>query len=412
MKKWPFIISLLVIFGYTTVGFIGSRMRFPLLNRTDIGHMKRYYDYAGVTHAHSVLSTGLGEIDEIVLAANKARCDFLILTDLNITERPENIEGYRDDVLLIWGGEFSFLGGHVLAYGLPEKLPFTGLGEAQLYFNDRLVQGDPVVAGAKLQAEKPSEFFVAAHPYLAQHFWQTLDFNGLSGMEVLNLNSMWQDSLTNHWLNLGWSLFIMPFNPELAYLRVFKEPRRQLTAWDEMLQKRSFVGFAGSDATAKAIPFPGRSVKFPSYAQTFALMKNHVLMTSELTGGAAEDKRKILSSLRDGRFYFSLDLIGNPAGFYFVAEQGAREFLLGSEIKLGREAVRLVADLGEKPDLPFEIVLIRNGQSVFSTNNARLEFETHEPGAYRVIVRVIPTLPPPDGKKWFTWIFSNAIRLK
>jgi hypothetical protein len=231
-------------------------------------------------------------------------------------------------------------------------------------------------------------------------------------MEVINVNSLWHTQISLNKMSLLWSILILPFNPDLAFLRLYVEPNRELSAWDDILNRKNFVGFSGSDATANAIPLPERSFKFPSYTQSFRLTKDHVLLKSELTGSYAEDREKIMDALAHGSFYFSLDLLGNPSGFYFVAQQRHQEFLLGRTLSLSGGPVNLVADLGRDIAIPHEIVLLRNGQKIAGSNTSRLNYEVTEPGAYRVIVRVIPTLPIPDGKKWFTWIFSNAIRVE
>lgn len=403
MKRIPFILILAVIFFYTAIAFIGSGVTFPLITSANRVLNFRFYDYAGITHVHTNLSTGSGTLDKITKAAARARCSFVIITDLNVTQKPENAEGYRNDVLLIWGGEYSYLGGHLLTYNFSDAEPFRGLGQTQVFFNDILHQ--------KARSHKEG-FLVAAHPFLPQHSWEDLLLPGLTGFEVLNLDSIWRGAISQNKLGILWSFLILPFNPDLSYLRLYEEPRRELSIWDSILQKRSFVGFSGSDATANAIPYPKKSFDFPSYAQSFRLTQNHILSKSELTGSFSEDRQKVLESLAHGHFYLSVDIIGDPAGFYFIGEQGKQDYLLGSTLSLKHGPIRLTADLGREINLPHEILLFRNGVKIAASNTDRLQFDVTQPGAYRTTVRVIPTLPVPDGKTWLTWIFSNAIRVE
>src|SRR4051794_32971634 len=106
MKRWLFVFSLIGLFFFITVAFVSSQIGFPLIAPVSPGISHRYYDYSGITHVHSRLSTGSGSLNDITRVAYKAGCNFLIVTDLNQVVRPQNIEGYRDEVLVIWGGEY------------------------------------------------------------------------------------------------------------------------------------------------------------------------------------------------------------------------------------------------------------------------------------------------------------------
>jgi hypothetical protein len=407
VKRWIFTFFIFGIFFFTTVAFVSWQISFPLIPPSSQGLNPKFYDYAGITHVHSNRSTGSGSIIEIAKAAARANCQFVIVTDLNFTGKQNAPEGYHDDVMIILASEYSYMSGHLLTYGFKDSASFKGLGQAQIMFNEYLSQ----------KPRSPSEgILVAPHPFLDHHRFENLDAPGLSGMEIINLNSIWRNEITGRRLNLLWSFLILPFHPDLSYLRIFSEPTQELAAWDRILEKRPFVGFAGSDATANAIPFPQKSFDFPSYAQSFRLMKNHVLLKSELTGLFKEDREKIMDALARGSFYFSLDVIGDPAGFYFIARKTAGkqhgEHLPGQTVILEKYPITLIADIGKNIDLPHEIILYRNGVKVAVSNSSRLTYEARQPGAYRTTVRVIPTLPLPDGKTWFPWIYSNAIRIE
>jgi hypothetical protein len=403
MKRWLFIFIFMSVFFFTAIAFIASEVTFPLIHSTGITLNQKYYDYAGISHAHSSASTGSGSFEEITRAANKAGCKFIVFTDLNPTNLSSEAKGYSDDVLAIWGAEYSYLGGHILAYGLPESNTLVGLGQTQLFFNDLLHQ----------KTRKPDRgFVIAAHPFLPEHSWESLQDPGLTGMEVLNLEEIWRTAVSKGVLSVVWSFIIFPFNHDLAYLRLFHEPSRELHAWDEVLSKRSFVGIGGSDSTANAFLIPDVPFKFPSYERTFRLMKNHILLRSELTGSYSTDREKILRALNHGNFYFSVDLIGDPTGFVFTARKDKKEFLPGETVSQSHATTTFIVDLGRDLNIGHEIVLTRNGVQVANSNGRALTYRTTDEGAYRVTVRVIPTLPIPDGKTWFTWIFSNAIRIE
>jgi hypothetical protein len=283
----------------------------------------------------------------------------------------------------------------------------VGFGQTQLFFNDLLHQ-------KTRKADRG--FVIAAHPFLPEHSWESLQDPGLNGMEVLNLEEIWRTAVSKGILSVAWSFIICPFNHDLAYLRLFHEPIRELRAWDEVLNKRPFIGIGGSDSTANAFPIPDVPVRFPSYQQTFRLMKNHVLLRSELTHNYPADREKILRPLSRGNFYFSVDLIGDPTGFVFTARKDNKEFLPGEILPQSHSQsyspTTFTVDLGRDIGIGHEIILTRSGVQVANSNGRTLVYRSSDVGAYRVTVRVIPTLPILDGKTWFTWIFSNAIRIE
>jgi len=401
--KWLILTPCLLIFLYTVFGFFAFHMNFPILRPGPMRGPVKYYDYAGITHVHSRLSTGSGTLKEIIIAAAKASNEFLIFTDLNVTARPEAVEGYRENVLVIWAGEYSYLGGHLLAYDLPQPLPYSGAGQAQMYFADLLSQ-------TTSEKSKTQTLLIAAHPFLPQQNFERLDLPGLGGLEVINLNSLWSDAARNSKPSVFWSFLMLPFNTELAYLRLFRPPIQEISTWDSELEKRHFVGMSGADATARAIPWLGSAFDFPRYEAALALSKNHLLLKSELTGDYFRDREKVLEALETGSFYFSLDVLGNPKGFYFEANIGKRAYPMGSDIQTS-QPVTLLAELPEIKGIPFEIALFRNGRKILAVNEPKLSYLTNEPGVYRVVVQVVSSLPLPDGKRWFPWIYSNAIRV-
>ncbi|MGE0527691.1 MAG: hypothetical protein AB7P49_11555, partial [Bdellovibrionales bacterium] len=63
--------------------------------------------------------------------------------------------------------------------------------------------------------------------------------------------------------------------------------------------------------------------------------------------------------------------------------------------------------LPQKPDVPFDVIIYRDGLRVMTSNSQLTQYYLNTPGVYRVMVRVIPTLPLPDGKKWIPWIYTN-----
>jgi hypothetical protein len=153
-------------------------------------------------------------------------------------------------------------------------------------------------------------------------------------------------------------------------------------------------------------------VAFPSYTTLFGLVTNHVLLNSELTGQASSDRAKIMAALRQGQFYMSLDTLANPKGFNsFMTTKNGHVISMGSDVEM-EDSLELTVDLPHTPTVPFEIIIYRNGERILSASSRTTKLPIRSPGVYRVAVRVNPTLPLPDGRKWIPWIFTNPFYVK
>ncbi|MBK7843968.1 MAG: hypothetical protein IPJ71_09760 [Bdellovibrionales bacterium] len=163
----------------------------------------------------------------------------------------------------------------------------------------------------------------------------------------------------------------------------------------------------GSDAEAKLRISQKYSIEFPSYSTLFGLVRNHILLPSELTGDGKSDRVKIASAIRKGQFYMSLDSLANPRGFISLIERLHQPpVLIGGDLKFEAGMI-LKTVLPQKPNVPFDVIYYRNGERIMVSNSVETTLRLPGPGVYRVMVRVIPTLPLPDGKKWIPWIFTN-----
>jgi hypothetical protein len=135
-------------------------------------------------------------------------------------------------------------------------------------------------------------------------------------------------------------------------------------------------------------------------------MSNHLLLSSELTGNPQRDKQKLLQALQEGQFYFALDLLGDPKGFFSYVQDEQKTYPIGSRLNL-KKGLRLIVQLPAVPEDFYEIVIFKNGQRVFVGNDPVIRFNLTEPGVYRAVVRVRVNLPFPENPKWFSWIFTN-----
>ncbi len=392
-------VVLAIFFLYLLNGVYLSQFDLNIVDKTLTNriHPDGYYDYVGVLNVHTTKSTGSGTPQEVIHAAQKSGLDFIFINDSNDLKPDKELERYHDHLLVFVDSEVSHLDSRVLIYGKKNYSDFTSLGQVQALISDSL-SNDEV-------NNPEGGLLVLAHPFKRGFGWQGDLPLGFNGIEIINLKSIWQNAWHNQTLSFFWSILTYPFNPELALVRMFPFPKRELGLWDQMNSKQQTLGFAGADADAK-LKFP-KDLNIPSYETLFNIVRTHVILNSELTGNSLEDSKKIKTALQRGNFYVSLDLMASPIGFNtFVTQNDELNKPMGSRLSLSPD-LNLIVQLPTKPLYPIDIMIYRDGERVLSSNSLTTTYKIHEPGVYRVVVRIIPTLPLPDGKKWIPWIITN-----
>ena len=171
-----------------------------------------YYDYRGVTHSHTSLNKGTLSPEEVIEEAQVARLDFLILTDLNYFLPYPIKPDYYQNLLVMVGKSYSYLDSHILHYSLEQLPQFNGLGEAQVYFSDRL---------SKTPKEETDDFVVLAHPFKGGRNWSGPYPKSLQGIETINLKSVWRIAWEKTKPSFFWSIFISSLNLYFYFLSLF-----------------------------------------------------------------------------------------------------------------------------------------------------------------------------------------------
>lgn len=400
-KLFAFLSFMLV--GYFLYGFYINQYEVSVIpTQISRDHSPLINDYRGVLNVHTDLSIGSASTNFVIASAKLANQDFLFLTDLNIFNSPFSPESYHGNLLVFAAGKFSYLDSRILYYSLSQESIGQNLGEAQVKLADLLSQ--------KTGASKDT-LTILAHPYKAGFSWNGDLPSGLDGFEILNMKSLINRAWEESKLSTIWSLAIYPFNPKLSFLRLYTEPNDEIALFDKVSQERKITAFAGTEASARVIPLANYFIRFPSYKRSFEFMSNHVQLKSELTGNFNSDRQKIFSAMKNGNFYVSLDMLGDPKGFVATLDVDDKTHLMGSEIKLQKN-MNIKISLPAKPAAFFEILLIRNGEVVTRLNSPEGNIPITQPGTYRVQVRVSPMLPLPDAKKWITWIYTNPFFVK
>jgi len=397
-----FYLTLLLIFYFTYGFYIGQKDFSVIPKKIKLSHPFDFYDYRGVLNVRTDLSTGSSSPLEVISEAKKAGLDFIFLSDVNQSEKLDSFDGYHENLLVSVQGEHSFLDMRLLHFSENRALPPSDSSDQRLYFTDLLSQS---------AEHSKDQIVVLAHPYHHGPTWTGSFPLGLDGIEILNQKSISQRSWINNKINVLWSLVCYPFNPNLAFLRLFQEPTEELSTWDQVLKERKLFGYSGADASARAIPFASYLMKFPSYQKSFEISSNHVLLQDELNGNYPKDKQKIFQALKNGQFYIALDLLGDPKGFVAYIQDKERVYPMGSSLKFSKNQT-LKVRLPAAPTEFYEIILYKNGEHESVVNYPEFSYEIKSPGVYRISVRVSAFLPLPDAKKWITWIYTNPFFVK
>lgn len=332
----------------------------------------------GALHVHTAASDGGRPALEVIEAARGAGLDFLVLTDHNGVAGKE-LEGYHGSLLVSAGTEISTSEGHVLAIGLeaPGYL-FSGDGRDALE--------DVASLGGIAFAAHPD----SPEPELR---WAGGRLPGPWGLEVWNGDSQWRHA---GWWRLARALAAYPFNPRRALLGALTRPG-SLALWDELLAERDVPGVAGADAHGQFRLGEHVALPMPSYASSFGLVRNHVLLEEPPSGAAGPDLRRLVDALGRGRSYVSVDALAPGDGFYFHVAGPDRDWDMGETAAPGPE---LRARAGGPAPAGTELRLLRDGVVIEASGTA-LDVPVGGPGVYRVEAHV-PGWPIP-------WIVSNPV---
>lgn len=392
-------------FAYVSYGLYVSFWKPGLFSTisTEIRN-SNFYDYSGAINIRTDKSSGSGHFDSVVASAAKTNLNFIITTDFNDFSPDIARSAYVNNVLTLIGGEYSYLDARFLNLDIKINAHLQGPGRSQILFADLLSHPDPM---------RPEGSFVLSHPLKPGYQLNGPYPAGLNGIEIINLKSVWQDAWIRSKASFFWTALIYPFNSNLAFLRLLSQAgSREMLIWDKLTLQQKVYGLYGSAAEARFKITDEVYINFPSYETIFSIVRNHVLIRSELTGNSEFDQKKIGDALRRGQFYLSLDLLENPTGFESYLRDSKNEiYPLGSELTF-TPGLNYNVTLPAKPNIPFEVIILQNGQKIMTSNSLNTVYTLQGPGVYRSVVRVRVPLPPPDGMTWMNWIVTNPIYIR
>ena len=350
----------------------------------------------GAFHVHSNRSDGSGTVDEIADAARRAGLAFVIFTDHGDGTRPPDPPVYRAGVLCIDAVEISTGDGHYIAVGLPATA-YPLAGEATAVVED---------------VRRFGGFGVVAHPTsnraaLAWSEWSA----PVDGIEWLNGDSQWRDESTPTLIR---ALLRYPWRPTETLGSLLDRPDAALERWDEVGRDRRIVGLAGADAHARIAVTRGAGhddgdeggLEFPGYRSVLTVASITVEIGGSPGGDAGVDANALITGLRSGRVFSTLDALATPAHLSFEARTSTGRFPMGSEIDTGQTPASLVARASGPDDA--QVVLLADGTPVATAAVGQVLTHTVErEGVYRVEVRV----PTPAGPST-PWVVGNPIYIR
>ncbi len=347
----------------------------------------------GAYHVHSQRSDGTGTLDEIAAAAARAGLQFVIVTDHGDgTRRPEP-PAYRSRVLCIDAVEISTDHGHYVALGL-DGTPYPLAGHSRDVIED---------------VGRFGGFGFVAHPGSPKPALRWGDWDApFDGLEWINADSEWRDEL---WGSLGRVLLTYAFRPTETLASLLDRPADVLQQWDRVARLRRVPALAGADAHARlgfrqtADPYEDRVLaRLPPYEVSFRAFANHVILGRPLTGDASADAGNLLSSIREGRIFSSIDGLASLTAFDARATSGAAVARIGEYLE-PEGNITIEAQITAPPGTV--LMVVKDGVPIYDATSNRIRVDVgREPGAYRIEARLrgMPSSAAP-------WVLSNPMYL-
>lgn len=350
--------------------------------------------YRGAFHVHSIESDGGGTVEEIATAARASNLDFVILTDHG--DGTESIPPrYIDDVLILAGVEISTDGGHYIAVGMPQA-PYP-------------LAGDP--EGVVEDVRRFGGFGIIAHPYSAREELRWQDFTlPVDAIEWINGDSQWRNA---GFLSLLSASLHYWFRPVGSLKSILHRPTDSMNMWDAMASNEAIVAFAGLDAHARLATGSGEEgytggfvFRFPWYADLFELFGIRVNLDGSPTGNADTDARNLLSNIKSGNFYSSVDGLATQSDFTFLGTLPDGNVIEMGETISSNQDLQLVANISRPSGAALR--LLRNGTTVAESTNLEVTYTANSsdtPAVYRVEVYISGASAEGD----VPWVVSNPI---
>ena len=345
--------------------------------------MHTSFEYTGVIHCHTDYSDGRASVKEVIKEAQKARLDYLIITDHNtLAPRRAYPEGFYDGLLVLYGVEVTPRYNHYVALGVdtcpdPTLLP------------DRYMEETSKQGGFGFVAhphDKGSRFLF--HP---SYEWKSFPVPSMEGMEVWSFMSSWVGYCQS---------FFATLQGLCQPKKYFNGPDpRTLRLWDKEIRKRPVVGIGAVDAHALRTWVLGRSLTALSHRTAFSTVRSNIVLETPLSDGKEEAIRQVLQALRQGSVYICDYSQKFRGGVFFGGSREGRQVKMGEEVD-GDKPVDLRAKLPQDGWLR----VIKDGECIYEGKGQTWEKEAASFGVYR--------LEAGDSKNKRPYVLSNPIYVR
>lgn len=210
--------------------------------------------------------------------------------------------------------------------------------------------------------------------------------------------------------------------PELGLYVLFEEEEFTFERWAKRAQLKRTTSFLGSNAHRNVLPEPvWDGERIDSYRRNLHWFSNYALVPE----GEVADIDAFEAAIAAGRSYGAFDAIGTPKGFDVYATVGEAVYEMGDEIPDRQATLHVtnptVAGLGpdDEPPEVWSVILRAEPDGSWEEvgrGEGDFTFELSRPGAYRVVVHILPLhLVPFLGNdpdrflKEAPWIYGNLI---
>lgn len=325
---------------------------------------KQFFNYLGAIHIHTKLSDGTGDINSISKAAKKAGLNWIIITDHNNFDIKE---GFYNGVCVIKGEEISpCSSNHYIALDIKNLI--NPSDDTQKFVDEVRAQGGFGFAAHPDEADNRKN---KAHPIKWTNKSVIPD-----GIEIWNWFSDWADDYDET------NIFKIAYSYFFRHKLIQGPHKETLKWWDELNKKSENIipAIAGVDAHALKISKYIIPIKIFPYKDCFKTLANVITLENEIPKDFENQKKLILSSIKNGNNLMINRHIKNEIPLIYV------------------ENKTIIVKLSTKA----EIKIIQNGTQIFTENTKNLKFPIDENAKYRIEIYL----------KNQPWIFSNQISIK
>ncbi len=382
-----FLVFTPVFIFYLIYGFYLSQFELKLIGKK-LNSNPLQSSYRMQQNIYTDLTIGSGKISDIIDEAKKASTQYIMLTDLNPTSTLEN-DYYAFNIGVLFGAKVTNSDYSLTLYSAQNK---SYIQQFNFGYNEK----------------NSAETLIINNYELDKKFYPAAD-----GFDVINLKNMANRVWSKKKVSTLWSLIFYPFNPKIALIRLYRDPEEELKIFDDLSKIKKTNMYLSTEATAKALPLANVLLKFPSYNNTFKIASQRILLKSDLKYKMESDQEKILSALKSGSFYISIDAFGDSTGFetFLFDNKTNKYYFMNDNVRLDK-SIELHYKLPFEPNCFYEVVLFKNGERIDYRSVSEGHFKILKKGNYRLQVRLNTDLPFPDNNKWLTWIFSNNFYIK